>query len=64
MDKAKEEMESPKKFPMDFAELRNDTDFIAKSTNLEKVSTFFDEFDASYAEIDAFFAMIQFNLGH
>lgn len=54
MDKAKEEMESPKKVPMDFAELRNDTDFITKSTNLEKVSKFFGEFGASYAEFDAF----------
>lgn len=40
MDKTKEStMEISKKMPMDFAELRNDTDFITKSTNLEKVST-------------------------
>lgn len=41
MNKSKEEMETPKKPPMDYAELRNDTDFITKSTNLEKVSAFF-----------------------
>lgn len=51
MDKSKEESETPKKLPMDFAELRNDTDFITKSTNLEKVSTFFGEFNASYASV-------------
>lgn len=64
MDKSKEEMEPPKKSPMDFAELRNDTDFITKSTNLEKVSSFFGEFDASYAKFYAFFVIILFNSGH
>lgn len=46
MDKTKgDTMETPKKTLMDYAELRNDTDFITKSTNLEKVSTiFFTEF--------------------
>lgn len=33
--------ETTKRPPMDFAELRNDTDFIAKSTNLEKVTRLF-----------------------
>lgn len=42
MDKTKENLaETPKRAPMDFAELRNDTDFITKSTNLEKVSKWF-----------------------
>lgn len=41
MNKTKEDTtETPKRTPMDFAELRNDTDFITKSTNLEKVSAF------------------------
>lgn len=33
-----ETTETPKKSRMDFGELRNDTDFITKSTNLENVS--------------------------
>lgn len=33
-----ETSEAPKKSPMDFGELRNDTDFVTKSNNLEKVS--------------------------
>lgn len=42
MNKTKEDtVETPKRAPMDFAELRNDTDFITKSTNLEKVCAYF-----------------------
>lgn len=36
-----ETTETPKKSHIDFGELRNDTDFITKSTNLENVSVFF-----------------------
>lgn len=36
-----ETVETPKNTSMDFGELRNDTEFIAKSTNLENVSVFF-----------------------
>lgn len=36
-----ESTETPTKVSMDFGELRNDTDFITKSTNLEKVSVLF-----------------------
>lgn len=35
-----ESNEIPKQFTIDFGELRNDIDFITKSTNLEKVSNF------------------------
>lgn len=35
-----ESSEIQKRAPMDFGELRNDTDFITKSTNLEKVSIY------------------------
>lgn len=35
------ESETSEKTPMDFGELRNDTDFITKSTNLEKVRNYF-----------------------
>lgn len=39
MDKSNPETtETPKKSVIDFGELRNDTDFITKSTNLENVS--------------------------
>lgn len=45
MNKRKEDtIEAPKRAPMDFGELRNDTDFITKSINLEKVSARFVEF--------------------
>lgn len=36
-----ESTEVVKKLPMDFGELRNDTDFVTKSNNLEKVSNIF-----------------------
>lgn len=36
-----ETVETPKNTSMDFGELRNDTEFITKSTNLENVSVFF-----------------------
>lgn len=57
MDKTKENTtETSKKLPMDFAELRNDTDFITKSTNLEKVSTIFSSqtIFSSHAKFNAF----------
>lgn len=35
-----ETVETPKNTSMDFGELRNDTEFITKSTNLENVSVY------------------------